>query len=74
MWLTLIRDRRKLMIFKRLILGVFLITGMLFNAADGSAAEKKAKVGFVYVGPIGDHGWSYPVSYTHLTLPTILLV
>ena len=47
------------MFFKRLILGVFLITGMLFNAADGSAAEKKAKVGFVYVGPIGDHGWSY---------------
>ena len=59
MWLTLIKDRRKLMILKRIVLGVFLITGMLFNAADGSAAEKKAKVGFVYVGPIGDHGWSY---------------
>ena len=47
------------MILKRLILGVFLITGLLFSAADGSAAEKKAKVGFVYVGPIGDHGWTF---------------
>ena len=27
-------------------------------AGDGIAAEK-IKVGFVYVGPIGDHGWTY---------------
>lgn len=25
----------------------------------GSAVAKEPKVGFVYVGPIGDHGWSY---------------
>ncbi|MFV1852076.1 MAG: BMP family ABC transporter substrate-binding protein [Thalassospira sp.] len=30
-----------------------LATGM------GSAQAEDAKVGFVYVGPIGDHGWSY---------------
>ena len=27
--------------------------------AGGSFAAEKTKVGFVYVGPIGDHGWSY---------------
>ena len=28
-------------------------------AAPTAAYAKKLKVGFVYVGPIGDHGWSY---------------
>ena len=27
--------------------------------AGGAMAADKTKVGFVYVGPIGDHGWSY---------------
>ena len=27
--------------------------------ATGAASADKLKVGFVYVGPIGDHGWSY---------------
>ncbi len=27
--------------------------------APGASAADKLKVGFVYVGPIGDHGWSY---------------
>ena len=26
---------------------------------SGQAADNRTKVGFVYVGPIGDHGWSY---------------
>ena len=26
---------------------------------SGSALAEDLKVGFVYVGPIGDHGWSY---------------
>mgnify|MGYP003700814471 CR=1 FL=1 len=29
------------------------------SLAGGAAAADKTKVGFVYVGPIGDHGWSY---------------
>ncbi len=33
-----------------------LAAGLAFA---GSAAAKETKVGFVYVGPIGDHGWSY---------------
>ncbi len=28
-------------------------------AAPAAVQAKKVKVGFVYVGPIGDHGWSY---------------
>lgn len=28
-------------------------------AAVGTAQAEETKVGFVYVGPVGDHGWSY---------------
>ena len=28
-------------------------------ASGAQAADDKLKVGFVYVGPVGDHGWSY---------------
>ncbi|GAB5432324.1 MAG: hypothetical protein EpisKO_16940 [Epibacterium sp.] len=28
-------------------------------AAGGALAEDKTKVGFVYVGPVGDGGWTY---------------
>lgn len=44
---------------KSVILSAFLAAAMVVGASAGQAAEKKAKVGFVYVGPIGDHGWSY---------------
>lgn len=29
------------------------------SIASVSAAEEPMKVGFIYVGPVGDHGWSY---------------
>ncbi len=32
---------------------------LLAGFTAGASAADKAKVGFVYVGPIGDHGWSY---------------
>ena len=40
---------------------VLLSTGLAFSAVSASADEKKTelKVGFVYVGPTGDHGWTY---------------
>ena len=41
--------------FQKLIAGVFI---GLFTAINIVQAEP-LKVGFVYVGPIGDHGWSY---------------
>jgi simple sugar transport system substrate-binding protein len=31
----------------------------LIAGAGAALAQDKLKVGFVYVGPIGDHGWSY---------------
>ena len=32
---------------------------MMVAAATTVSAADKMKVGFVYVGPIGDHGWTY---------------
>ena len=43
---------------KKLIGSIALSLALLFAAGAASAAAK-LKVGFVYVGPIGDHGWSY---------------
>ena len=35
-----------------------IFAGALLAGASGASAQD-AKVGFVYVGPIGDHGWTY---------------
>ncbi len=35
---------------------------------SAQAAEEPFKVGFVYVGPIGDHGWSYQHDQSRLAL------
>lgn len=32
---------------------------MVLGLATGAVAEDKTKVGFVYVGPVGDGGWTY---------------
>src|SRR5690606_8871372 len=32
---------------------------LTFGAASAASAQAKMKVGFIYVGPIGDMGWSY---------------
>jgi basic membrane protein A len=34
----------------------------------GAVAAEKLKVGFIYVGPIGDHGWSYQHNQGRLAL------
>jgi len=41
---------------KKAVVALMLAAGLAFA---GNAAAKDTKVGFVYVGPIGDHGWSY---------------
>ncbi len=41
--------------FKKMLGVAAAVTGL----AIGSQALAETKVGFVYVGPIGDHGWSY---------------
>jgi simple sugar transport system substrate-binding protein len=40
---------------------VFIIIGLclVLAAGMGFAADKKLKAGFVYVGPVGDYGWSH---------------
>lgn len=40
---------------------VFIIIGLCFilAAGVGFAADKKLKAGFIYVGPVGDYGWSH---------------
>ena len=47
------------MFSKKIMLTVFLSVAMAVGVPVGKAADHKTKVGFVYVGPIGDHGWSY---------------
>jgi len=42
---------------KLLMAGAFLLSTLGF--ATASIAVEPFKVGFVYVGPIGDHGWTY---------------
>jgi simple sugar transport system substrate-binding protein len=43
---------------KKLIGSIALSLAMVFTLGTASAAEK-LKVGFIYVGPVGDHGWTY---------------
>lgn len=35
------------------------LTAALIAVAGSAVAQEPMKVGFVYVGPIGDHGWTY---------------
>ena len=46
--------------------------GGLLLASGSALAEDKLKVGFVYVGPIGDHGWSYQHDQGRLALEKTL--
>ena len=36
-----------------------LVAALGFSATLGASAADPLKVGFVYIGPIGDHGWTY---------------
>jgi basic membrane protein A and related proteins len=48
------------MINRRTILGAAALAAGVAAGMSGALAQSKpAKVAFVYVGPIGDHGWSY---------------
>ncbi len=43
----------------RRTLGVLAGAAALALTAGSASAQQKLKVGFIYVGPVGDHGWSY---------------
>jgi basic membrane protein A len=40
-------------------LGAAVVVAGLSAVAPGTAQAEPLKVGFVYVGPVGDHGWTY---------------
>ena len=44
---------------KRIILAAAAMGIALGGALYGASAQQKLKIGFIYVGPIGDMGWSY---------------
>ncbi len=54
---------------KKLTWMVALLAGLV--AGQASAADK-LKIGFVYVGPIGDHGWTYQHDQGRLALEKAL--
>ena len=39
--------------------GAAVVAALAITGAAPAAAQEKLKVGFVYVGPISDHGWTY---------------
>ena len=43
--------------FKKAILSLVLAAGLA--SGTNAVAADETKVGFVYVGPVGDHGWTY---------------
>lgn len=50
---------RMLRLSSLFLLAFFLtVTASTLWAADAAGAGKKVKAGFIYVGPIGDYGWS----------------
>jgi simple sugar transport system substrate-binding protein len=38
---------------------LFFCLCLVFAAGSAFAADKKIKAGFIYVGPVGDYGFSY---------------
>jgi len=46
---------KKLIVFATLL---FFIIGPIFLTSTAQAG-KKLKAGFIYVGPVGDYGWSH---------------
>ena len=53
------------MTFTKLMATAALTLGL----ATGAFAQDKTKVGFVFVGPVGDGGWTYEHNQGRLALP-----
>ena len=49
-------------------------TNGVLLAMDLDASRRQGLLGFAIEKQTGSKPWLFPVSYTHLTLPTILLV
>ena len=61
------------MLAKWLVVMVFMLLASVLGAAGG--APEALKVGFIYVGPVGDYGWSYAHDqgrkYLEATVPDV---
>lgn len=53
------------------LLALAMASAMMI-ATGGAVAADKLKVGFIYVGPIGDHGWSYQHDQGRLAIEAAL--
>ena len=47
---------------------------VILAAGVSSAVQAQLKIGFVYVGPIGDHGWSYEHNQGRLAIEKALAI
>jgi len=45
--------------FLKTIAAAAMVAGAMTLAGGEATAQQKMKVGFIYVGPVGDFGWSY---------------
>ncbi len=45
--------------FSRSLMGILAGAAALALSSGGAAAQQKLKIGFIYVGPVGDYGWSH---------------
>ena len=50
---------RKMRILKKLAMGIALYTGLAIAITGSAVTAEPTKVGFIYIGPPGDHGWTY---------------
>jgi basic membrane protein A len=61
------------MMAKWLVVMVIILLSLVFGAAGGT--PEALKVGFIYVGPVGDYGWSYAHDqgrkYLEATVPDV---
>ena len=55
-------------IIRKLGLLSLAAAGAIYAISGGAQAAEPLKIGFIYVGPIGDHGWSYQHNVGRLAL------
>lgn len=61
-WQGKLKLQGGLVLMKKLVLGLvclMMVVGVSVAFAFQPVAEKDLKIGFVYVGPVGDGGWTY---------------
>ena len=54
------RKISKILISIALVLGIVLGSVFANGTQEAEAKNEKVKVGFIYIGPAGDFGWTYP--------------